>query len=65
MEEQELETRQILALLLHYIANGNWTKPELIKLIEGLGFDPKIVARWSDRRLGTGPLKQGPGFKEK
>lgn len=63
MDEKELETRQVLALVLHYLANGGGTKVELIKLMEGLGFNPATVARWADRRLGTGPLNRAkPGI---
>jgi hypothetical protein len=62
MESSELEARQVLALLLHKLAYNTATRPELIKMIEGLGFDPLVVARWDDRRLSTGPLKPRPGI---
>lgn len=55
-EERDLQTRQIMALLIYTLATGPATEERLKPLAEGLGFDWNVLARWSSRRSETGPL---------
>lgn len=55
-EERELQTRQIMALLIYTLATGPATEERLRPLAEGLGFDWNVLARWATRRSVTGPL---------
>lgn len=62
MKEDTAETRQVLALLIYRLGMGGLSRQDAQELITGLGFDWNVLARWSDRRKGTGPLAIKPGL---
>lgn len=60
--DKEVETRQILALLIYRLGTGGLSRKDAQELVEAMGFDWDVLSRWSDRRRGTGPLAIKPGL---
>jgi hypothetical protein len=62
--ENEVTTREVLALLIWTLATGPATEQRLKPLADKLGFDWNVLANWA-RRSGTGPLGGQRGIIQK
>ena len=53
--EKDVQTREVLALLIYSLASGPITQDRMEKLVQMLGFDWAVLSNWA-RRTGTGEL---------